>query len=190
MAEYHKSFETNFRIIIAVLIIILGFFVALSPNLFYAPTPRVVLYLLVSCLPAILFASEASARFDMKIPGFVATAGGSAAIMFIALFLLTYLSKPELQIAVYSIHYQNGEPVQGLNRPDCVTIPISDNGLQLTKFVDNNSVIVIFPEQVGESQINVRPVSGGPIYSGKISYAGTRVRNLYLQTDLKILAKN
>ena len=80
------------RIIMALAILGLGVYVAMSPELVYAPTPRAVLFLLVAILPAILLAAEATAEFKMRLPGFVATGGGSFAVMIIVLFLLAYFT--------------------------------------------------------------------------------------------------
>ena len=45
---------TVLRIFISIIVLLLGIFVALSPGIFYAPVPKVVLYTLISLLPAVL----------------------------------------------------------------------------------------------------------------------------------------
>ncbi len=101
------------------------------------------------------------------------------------LVLLTRLAKPEQQIAVFHIVTAAGDPVAGLNRPDALTIPPSREGLSVTKFVDGHAVVLIFPEQVPEVDLAVRPVSFGPTYRGTIGFAGNRQRTLVLGRDLK-----
>ena len=65
---------------VTILILLVGLYVALSPSLVYAPVPKVILFCLVSFLPAILFGAEASSQFKLGLPGFVfATTGAAAA---------------------------------------------------------------------------------------------------------------
>ena len=96
-----------FRIGVSISVLLVGLYVSISPELVYAPTPRTILYLLVACLPAILFASEAAASFEMRLPGFIASAGGAAAVTFLGLFLLSHFSKPDTQIAVFHIYHED-----------------------------------------------------------------------------------
>src|SRR3954471_6139111 len=95
--------ERFLRIIVALACLGLALFVALSPTVVYAPAPKVILYLLVALLPAILFAAELTAQFQLQLGWFVASAGGAAALVLITLVLLTHLTKPEEQIAVFEI---------------------------------------------------------------------------------------
>jgi hypothetical protein len=177
--------NTVFRIIVAVVVLVVGIYVALSPSVVYAPTPRVVLYCLISFLPAILFGAEAVAKFRLQLPGFAFTVIGAAAISLGTLFLLTYLSKPQQQITVFRIVDENRQPVIGLDREGAIDVLLSGEGLQVTKLVDGNNVVLIFPEQVGECEVRVRPLTFGPMYSGKIAYAGNRQTELILGRDLK-----
>src|SRR5262245_45747205 len=87
------------RVLSFLIILSLGIWVALSPSVIYAPTPRVVLYFLLSLIPAIIFGVEASSRFEFRLPGFCFTTAGAFAVCLGVLFLLTYLSKPEEKIA-------------------------------------------------------------------------------------------
>jgi hypothetical protein len=173
------------RIVVAAAVLLLGIFVALSPAVVYAPTPRVVLYLLIACLPAVLLAAEATAKFQMRLPGFVATAGGAAALLLIVLVLLTYLSKPEEKIAVYQIVDQQRQPIMGLDRTGAVKVPPTVSGLSVTKYVDGNVITLIFPEQVGECELQIQPVSTGPVYSAVVHYAGSRQAKLIVGKDFR-----
>lgn len=170
------------RNVAAVLILLLGLYVALFPNVAYAPVPRTVLYLLVSLLPAVLLASEASARFEMKLPGFLFTCGGTLAFVLGCLLLLTYLSKPEHQIAVFDIKDARGNRVIGLDEKGSVQVDLSGS-LTVTTIVDESRIAMIFPEQVAETTLRIQ-LPGGPPYEGKVGYAGTRVSALVLGKDL------
>lgn len=172
------------KIVVILLILFLGLFVALSPGLVYAPTPRVILYFLVSFLPGLLFGAEVASKFDLKMPGFCFTTAGACAICFGALVLLTNLSKPEQKIAVYQIYDQKREPLQ-LDWSGALTVPVTAEGFTVTKFVEGNSVILVFPEQIGEVDLVVKETSGGPSYVGKVGYTGTRTSKLYLGDQLK-----
>jgi uncharacterized membrane protein len=164
----------------------LALFVALSPSLVYAPAPRIVLYLLVALIPAILFAAELTAHFQLQLGWFVASAGGAAAFVLITLVVLVHLTKPEQQIAVFEIVDANGQAVGGLDVPGAVQVPRTPNGLTVTPLVDGNSVVLIFPEQAPEVELRVQPAHRGPVYGSKVSYAGSRTTRLRLGHELKI----
>lgn len=176
---------TGARVTALLAILAVGGYVALSPSVFYAPTPRVVLYLLASILPAILFGSEIAATFQWKVGSLIITAAGVFASILILLFFLTWLSKPQQQIAVFHIVDENNQPVANLDREGAIEIPLTSEGLSVTKFVDNNTVVLIFPEQVGECMLRVRPSSRGPTFSGLVRYSGNRETQLVLGKNLK-----
>jgi hypothetical protein len=173
------------RIVVAVVCLLLAVFVALKPDITFAPVPKIVLYLLVSLLPAILFAGEATARFNLSLPVFTATATGAAAIVLITLLVLTHLTKAEEQIAVFRIEDEDGRALKGLQRSGAVEIPRLPNGLSITPIVEDNTIVVIFPEQTPTVDLLVTPVRNGPVYQGKVSYAGNRQTMLKLGRDLK-----
>jgi hypothetical protein len=169
---------------VTILIVLVGLYVALSPSLIYAPVPKVILFCLVSFLPAILFGTEATSQFKLSLPGFVFATTGAAAVALGTLLLLSNLAKPEQQIAVYRIVDEHRQPVLGLDRDGAIQVHLSNQGLAVTKFLDGNSMILIFPEQVGECDILVKPLISGPTYSGKVTYAGNRQSELLLGKDL------
>ena len=173
------------RWIIVFLIIGLGLYVALSPSVVYAPVPKVVLFCLISFLPAILFGAEAASKFDLQLPGFAFTTAGAAAVALGTLLLLSYLAKPEQQIAVYRIVDQQRQPVLGLDRNGAVEIQLSNQALVVTKLIDGNNLVLIFPEQVSEADVLVKPVLMGPTFFGKVTYGGNRQSELMLGRDLK-----
>lgn len=177
--------NTYMRLGIVALILLLGIYVALSPNIVYAPVPKVVLFCLISFLPAILFGAEAAAKFDLKLPGFAFTTAGAAAISLGTLLLMSNLAKPEQQIAVFRIVNDQNQPVLGLDRDGAVQVQLSNQALAVTRFIDGNNVVLIFPEQVGEVDLLVKPLLMGPTYSGKVSYGGNRQSQLVLGRDLK-----
>ena len=172
------------RIISGILILGLAIFVALNPGVVYAPSPRVILYFLVSFLPALLFGAEVSARFKLKLPGFCFTTAGVFAACLGTLVVLDYLSKPQEKIAVFQVFDETGEPVN-LDAKAAVDIPITRSGLTITKLVDGNTVVLIFPEQTGSAELRVKPVTTGPTYSGDVTYAGSRTLKLKLGQELK-----
>jgi hypothetical protein len=162
-------------------IIAIVVYVAINPDLVYRPTPKAVLFLLVACVPAILFASEAAARFELKLPTFAASAGGAAAIVFISLLMLDRIAKPEQYVAVYRIFDANDQPVQGLNRPGALEFLPTEGGLRVTSYVDSNALVVIFPEQVREVVAMVRPVLSGPAQRLTLRYDGATERDIKLE---------
>jgi hypothetical protein len=160
-------------------------YVALSPSVVYAPVPKVVLFLLVSLLPAVLFGAEAASRFQLKMGGFVFATAGAAAVSLGTLLLLTHLSKPQQQIAVFHVFDENGAPVNNLDRQGAVEVPLTSLGISITRFIDGNTVVLIFPEQVGDCDLRIKPLSIGKTYSGKVRYGGNRESELRFGTHLK-----
>jgi hypothetical protein len=172
------------RILMVIAILGLGLFVALSPRVVYAPQPRVVLYLLLSLLVSVLMGAEAVARLQLQLPGFVFVSGGATAVCFGMFWVLNHFSKPEEKVAVFYIDDEKGEPVN-LEWDGAIEVRLTAQGLQATKFVSRNALVLIFPEQVGEAEIRVRKTSDGKRYTGTVSYAGTRRVTLRLGDQLK-----
>lgn len=184
MDKQIKGLFDMVRIVVLVLILFVGIIVALSPSLVYAPTPRVVLYFLISLLPAILFGAEATSKFQFKLPGFCFTTAGVFAACLGTLFVLTNLSKPEEKIAVFQVFDENGQAVP-LDWDGALEVPITDRGLTVSRFVSGNTVILIFPEQVSEVELRIKRLSTGPAFSGTVGYAGSRTSKLFLGKQLK-----
>lgn len=173
------------RYVVAIACLIIALYVVLWPAVAYAPVPKVVLFLLISLLPAILFGAEAASRLEFKIPGFVFTTIGAGALCFGGLALLTHYSKPEEQIAVFHILDENQQPVNNLDRPGAVQVLLTGKGLTVTKFLDGNAVVLIFPEQVGECELQIKPSAIGKTYIGKVTYSGNRESDLVFGKQLK-----
>lgn len=169
-------------------ILLLAIYVALVPNIVYAPTSRVVLFLLVSILPAVLLSAESKTRFKLQLPGVIITAFGAIAIVFGLLFVLDYLSKPQVQIALYQIVDEDDNALM-LDFDGAVNVPPTPNGLLVNKFVQGNMVVLIFPEQVGQTEIQVKKSPTESVYKGQVDYAGSRRLTLQLGKDLKTRQK-
>ena len=112
------------RIVVMLIILGVAVFVALSPRIVYAPQPRVVLYFLLSILPAILFGTEAAVRLKLDLPGFSFISSGAAAVCFAMLWLLNHFSKPAEKIAVFYIYDEHDNPVD-LQWKDAVEVLVS-----------------------------------------------------------------
>lgn len=171
------------KIITIMLILALGIYVALSPGVVYAPTPRIVLYFLICFLPSLLLGAEASSRFELQLPGFVFTTAGACAVCFGALLLITHLAKPEEKIAVFQIYDEKNDPV-ALDWEGALDIPVTGSGLSVTKFIDGNSIIVVFPEQVGNVELRIKKSHSGRTYAGDITYSGNKTSKLILGQQL------
>lgn len=169
------------------MLIILGVavFVALSPRIIYAPQPRVVLYFLLSILPAILFGTEAVARLKLDLPGFSFLSGGAAAVCFAMLWLLNHFSKPDEKIAVFYIYDERDKPVD-LQWKGAIEVLLSDQGLRVTELISGSALVLIFPEQVGQAEIRVRKSATGPTYRGTVSYAGSKCARLRMGQELRV----
>jgi hypothetical protein len=184
MANHTTTLDINkLKPYLIVVILGLGIYIALAPNIVYAPTPRVVLFFVLSVIPAVLFGSDVASKFDVSLPGFVFTVAGAGAVFFGSLFFLDRLSKPEQQIAVFAIYDENGDEFS-IDAPGILETKFSDKALSVTRFTAGNNLVVIFPEQVAEVEILVRKIVGAKPYRGKIKYAGTIKRDIILGSDL------
>ncbi len=168
------------RIITTLVILGLGVYVTLSPQAAYAPTPRAVLFLFVAILPAILLADVATAHFEWRLPGFLATGGGSFAVMIIVLFALYYFTKSTDQTAVFRFNYETGKEVTGLNQDGVVTLYTPD-GKTIDPYVHGNSIAVIFPDGTTSCTVEVRLFDD--LYTGELKYYGVRESKRVLQDD-------
>lgn len=160
-----------------------GIYVALSPSIVYAPAPRVVLFFIISVIPAILFGSEISSKFNLSLPGFAFAVAGAGAVFFGALFSLNYLAKPEQQIAVFSFYDEEGNPFP-IDAPGIVKLNLAQTGLTVTDVAKGNDLILIFPEQVAQVEIEVTKFVADKPFQGILTYAGNRTRKLTLGKEL------
>ena len=172
-----------FRIVVMSVVLLLCVYVALSPKIVYAPVPRMVLFFLVSVFLAILFGAEAVSQLQLKLPGFTFVTAGAAALSLGTLWFLTKLSKPEEKIAVFHVLDDQGKPVS-LEHKNAYKVLLSSSALQVTTFASGNTLICIFPEQVGEAELQVR-LTANTTFSGNIGFAGSRQTKLILGKDLK-----
>lgn len=176
---------TAVKVVSVFLILGLGLFVALSPTIVYAPTPKIVLFFLISFLPSLLFGAAASSRFKLELPGFVFTTAGACAVCLGTLLLLNHLSKPEEKIAVYQVYDENKEPVS-LDWQGAFEVMVTAQGLSVTKFIEGHTAVLIFPEQVGSVEVRIKKAPIGPTYVGTVGYAGNRTSNLVLGQQLSL----
>jgi hypothetical protein len=165
------------RIVVMLAILAVAVYVALSPRIVYAPQPRVVLYFLLSVLLSVLLGAEAVAQLRLELPGFCFVSASATAVCFAMLWVLNHLSKPNEKIAAFRIVDETGKPVN-LELKGAIDVPITPGGLRVTTLTTGNTVVLIFPEQVGEAEIHVWKVVGGPVYTGTVSYAGSRTTTL------------
>lgn len=166
-------------------ILALGGYIALTPGISYAPTPRVILFFIISTIPALLFGSEIKSHFKVTLPGFIFSVAGAGAIFFGALFILDHLAKPEEQIAVFSIYDEDGEELI-IDAPGILEVKDTQSGLVVNDFVKRNTLVLIFPEQVTEVEVAIRKIAGSKAYRGVLRYSGNRQMNLTLGKDLKV----
>jgi hypothetical protein len=171
------------RTVTSLLILLLGLYVALKPAVVYAPTPKVILYFLISLVPAILFGVEAVTRFELRLPAFAFVTGGAFAACLGTLLVLTLLSKPDKQITVFQVVDEGGRPMP-IDSPGAVHVPLTPKGDAVPHFVDQNTIVFIFPEEVGEAELQVWKDSGEDPYVGNVTYAGSTRSTLRLGKQL------
>lgn len=161
-------------------------YVALNPSLVYAPAPRAVLFTLVSLIPALLVGSQAAAHLRLEWRGFAFTTAGASALCLALIFILDRISAPEEKIAVYKVV---DEQFRGVTlEPDGALeiFPLS-GALEITHFHEANTLVAIFPEQVGDCLVRVR--YAGEFYQGTIAYTGSRKAILQIGEHLQLIQK-
>lgn len=173
-----------FHIVMASVVLALAVYVAMFPRVVYAPVPRTVLFFLLSVLAAVTFGSEVASKFELELPGFCFVTGGAAAVSFGMLGFLTHLTKPAEKIAVFHVDDEANNPVD-LEVPGAIEIRLGPSAVQVTKFADKNTLVLIFPEQVEEAELRVKKTNLDPPYIGRVGYAGSRRTTLTLGVDLK-----
>jgi len=177
------------KIVMVFAILGVAVFVVLSPRVVYAPQPRVVLFFLMSIFVAILLGSEVTAQLKLELPGFCLVSSGAAAVCFGMLWLLNHLSKPEVRIAVFSVYDEEGKKVD-VQWKGALEVEVTNPGITVTKAIAGfNTVVLIFPEQVEQAEIQVRKTAKGGQYAGKVSYAGGMSGKLRLGQELKAPAR-
>lgn len=182
----HCAFVDKVQIVVTILVFFVVIYILYFPNVVYTPTQKTVLFFLISILPAILFGSKIKATFQLKLRYFCFTTAGVLAGCLGTLIVLYTISKPEEQIAIFHI-FDESEQEVNLDWKGSLEILTTDRGLTVTKFVDGNTIVLIFPEQVEEAKLYVKPTSIGPTYKGIVSYAGSRQSILFLGKELKEL---
>ena len=173
-----------FHIVMASVVLVVAVYVAIAPRVVYAPVPRTVLFFLLSVLASVTISSEIASRFELNLPGFCFATGGAAAVCFAMLGFLTHLSKPAEKIAVFHVNDEKNNPVD-LQIPGAIDVLLSATGLQVTKFVDRNTLVLIFPEQVEEVELRVKKTNLVSPYFGRVGYGGSRQTTLKLGEHLK-----
>ena len=179
-----KNVSTIIDYALLVGILAFGVVIVAHPGLVLAPAPRVTLYFILSVAPAYLLAKNVQAQLELKMGPMMAVLGGSFAAFVTLLFVLTHLTKPEVQIAVYNVFAKEDgvEMEVNLEGKDVVQVLRSGSGANVDSYVDGNTLILIFPEQVSEAEVQIRWPVSGPVYTEKLTYAGTRSSRLVLKT--------
>lgn len=177
-------------IFIAISILILGLIVIIFPGITYTPTQRVILFLIISILPTILFADSAvKAKFVIKLPGITFLAMGTFAALLGTTFFLNYLAKPEQQIAGYNIYklQDNGSYGKMELNKEMVELETIAKGEQ-SYYIDNNTIIIVFPEQLPKATIILKPYGNNEIFECEVRYTSSNINNrLFFDKDFKKL---
>lgn len=156
--------------------------VALNPALVFAPAPRLVLFTLVSLVPALLLGSRAASALRLQLRGFVFTTAGAGAVCFMMIVALDHLASPEEKIAVFRVFDADLESVT-LEPDGALQVWPTSGALEITSIREGNTLVAIFPEQVAECRIRVRYADD--YYQGVITYTGSRQTTLIIGQELR-----
>ncbi len=162
-------------LILSVLIIVITI-VAIFLPISYTPTQRTMLFFVNSILLAILFGKNAQTKFNLKLPGFVFSTVGAAAIAMGCMVLLHHLNSPDISIGVYEIFDEQGKRIE-LENSD-IKVPVGINASTPEIFVRGNSLIVIFPHGCEKVSVEIKK------YFGDIRYIINKKECLHFGKDL------
>jgi hypothetical protein len=169
--------------VVGLVILALLVFVALNPNLTYAPVPRVILFLLAAVFPALFITTTAATKFRLEAKNFLFMTTGASAFFLFLLFALTYLAKPQLQVVMFEVVDKDNTQVN-LAPMGAFQLEAHQSGISANAFIKGNAVVMVFPEQIVEQRIRVKLATDGPVYSAPISYAKPPTKPLRIGTDL------
>lgn len=159
-------------------------FVVFNPVLFHAPAPRAVLFMLVSMVPALLIGSRAVTTFQLKLPGFMLASTGATAVCLGFVLVLHHIAAPDEKIAMFKV-VDAAENKITLEPDGALEIRPMRGAIDLIPIRQGNTLVVVFPSQVGECVIKVR--YAGEYYRGVITYAGARETQLKIGQELQLI---
>ena len=162
---------TILRAVTLLVVLVVVVWVVVREGRGLTPEARGLLFFLAGIIPAVLFATEAAARFDLKFPAFAFTAGGGAALMFGALWVLNSTAQPSYNAQVYRMLDAEERPLAGLSREGAVEVnAVEEASGQVPHYVDGSTLIIQYPTQTPRVRVRIRPSSRGPAFSGELSY--------------------
>jgi hypothetical protein len=148
----------------------IALYVSLATDVVFHPTRRVVVFALVALIPTILFSERMTAQFKMEIYGFLITATGVMGGFLGILFLLDWLSKPEEQIAIYTLVDEKGNDLV----PFETQVTAKDANLDPTVVREGARLAIVFPSQSPHVRLRVTLPGEDRTYEAQLSYLGAR----------------
>lgn len=174
--------ERHFKKVLIGAVFVLAGVVVFSPHVAYNPVPRTVLFFIIAVVFALLFDQQLKDNNVVKLQGVwgSVTLVGVAAVVFALLFLLAFLSKPDIQVANYTIRRSH----QDLELDGKVVVRAIDSTVQPEYFARGSQLLVIFPDQTQQVEVEVSP-NLGETYRAVFEYKGNRKWSKDLKTDFK-----
>lgn len=161
----------------AVVGVTIVFWMLVQSHLVLAPTPRIIVLAAVSLMFAGALGSQGYARLEVKTKlgvAFVAT--GSVAVAFFALFVFVYFSRPDHEVAIYHVVEESGDDVGWLENDGAVDIKATKQGIAPIGYVDGNTILLVFPEQVEAAELVLRDKAGDRTVRHFVSYTDDEMR--------------
>lgn len=171
------------RIAATCLLVVVLIVVIFTPSVYYPPTQRTILYLVASLLIGLLVGAETTTQFKLDLKWFSFVSVGSAALVIFLCWWLTYLSKPDVKMAVYQIRDEKGNTVD-LNWAGAVELPTMPNGTKANAFIRGSEIVLIYPEQLEQQTLRIRKTPDDPGYETTVSFAGVRQFTLSFGKEL------
>lgn len=176
------------KLVIIFLLIGLGIYIVLfNPFIVYNSVPKIILFLLFSLLPAVLFGAEAQSKFKLNLPGFTFVTTGAAALCAGMLLLLVTLTKPEDRIAAFRVLDMNNQSINNLQREGAVKLYSESITERPKVMAENDLLVLLYKEQVSKITLEIAPTSVNIIYRGEINLNQKNNGNIILGEDLKLV---
>jgi len=148
--------ETKFYKTITVVILAVCLIIVFIPNIYLTSVQKNILFLVASCMPALLFTKELDVKFDLSLPAFSITATGTAGLILSVFLLLNHVTDRGPYVTIYDFKYQNGNPVHGLDRFSTLEIKSGTDGAAPAFCISDNKIFLVFNREADIARVDYK----------------------------------
>lgn len=179
---YHRAGRIVIDGIVCLAAIGVALHVSFNPNVMYPTAGRAMLYALFAVMVAIVIGRESAVYLKVKGPGVVLVAAGAFAAFLVTLYALDHIAKPHFTASVYKVYRDEvtREPVLLRESLSWEVQSSSSAPVDLTHYVDGNTLVIIFPDQAPEARLTIRNRKGDDTSTFQLYAHTTRSREIFL----------